>query len=43
MVTWALGEPLHEQNETVAATKRTTWQYPELTVVFENDVVKSFE
>ncbi len=43
MVTWALGDPLHEQNETVAATKRTTWQYPELTVVFENDVVKSFE
>ena len=42
-VTWALGDPLQHQNETVASTKRTTWQYPELTVVFENDVVKSFE
>ena len=39
-VGWALGEPLRNQEETVGPTRRTTWQFPEMTVVFENEVVK---
>lgn len=37
---WALGQPLNEREETVANTKRTTWHFQEMVVVFENQVVK---
>lgn len=39
-VRWALGDPLRNQEETVGQARRTIWQYPELTVTFENDLVK---
>lgn len=39
-VGWALGEPLRKQEETVGTTRRSIWQFPETTVVFENEVVK---
>ena len=39
-VRWALGEPLRSQEETVGDAKRTIWQYRELKVEFENEVVK---
>jgi hypothetical protein len=39
-VRWALGDPLRSQDETVGEARRSTWQYPELTVTFENGVIK---
>lgn len=32
---WALGDPLRRQDEPIGNTKRTIWQYPEMTVIFE--------
>lgn len=39
-VRWALGDPLRTQQETIGDARRTVWQYPEMTVTFENEVVK---
>lgn len=39
-VRWALGDPLRNQEETIGDARRNIWQYPELTVTFENEVVK---
>jgi len=39
-VRWALGDPLRSQEETIGDARRTIWQFPELTVTFENGVVK---
>ena len=39
-VRWALGDALRSQEETIGDAHRTLWQYPEMTVTFENDVVK---
>lgn len=39
-VRWALGEPLRSQEETIGEARRTIWQFPEMTVTFENAVVK---
>jgi hypothetical protein len=39
-VRWSLGDPLRAQEEPVGEGQRTVWQYPELTVILENDVVK---
>ncbi len=39
-VQWALGDPLRSQNETIGNARRTIWEFGELTVTFENDVVK---
>ncbi len=41
-VRWALGDPLRTQQETIGAARHTIWQFPELTVTFENEVVKQF-
>jgi hypothetical protein len=41
-VRWALGDPLRSQDEKIGDTRRSTWQYPEMTVTFENEVVKQF-
>jgi len=41
-VRWALGDPLRSQQETIGGARRTIWQFPELTVTFENEVVKQF-
>ncbi|HKI99804.1 MAG TPA: hypothetical protein VKB51_15115 [bacterium] len=39
-VRWAMGDPLRSNEETISDARRTVWQYPELTVTFENEVVK---
>ena len=39
-VRWAMGDPLRSQDETVGTARRTVWQYPEMSITFENDVVK---
>lgn len=39
-VKWALDTPYRTQEEIVGETKRTTWEYPAMVVLFENDVVK---
>lgn len=39
-VRWALGPPLRTHEETIGEAKRTTWEYPQLVVQFENAVVK---
>lgn len=39
-VRWALGDALRAQEETIGDAQRTSWQYPEMTVTFENGVVK---
>lgn len=39
-VRWALGDPLRSQEETIGDARRTIWQFPELTITFENSVVK---
>jgi len=41
-VRWALGDPLRSQQETIGEARRTIWQFPELTVTFENELVKQF-
>ncbi|MDH4246647.1 MAG: hypothetical protein OEW39_02395 [Deltaproteobacteria bacterium] len=39
-VEWALGTPLRKQEETVPDAVRSTWEYPEIVVRFENAIVK---
>lgn len=39
-VRWALGEPLRNQEDKAGGFNRQTWQYPELTVLIENGLVK---
>lgn len=41
--TWAMGDPLRRQEENIGNTQRIIWQFPEMTVVFENEVVKQIE
>ncbi len=42
-VRWALGEPLRNQEDTAGGISRQTWQYPELTVLIENGLVKQID
>ena len=39
-VEWALGTPLRKQEESLPEAQRTTWEYPELVIRFENGIVK---
>jgi len=39
-VRWALDQPLRTQEEKVGEVNRSTWEYPEMVILFENDIVK---